>query len=189
MSSGELLTSTKESQPRAGNAPVFVLGSVRSGTTLLYHMLLSSGAFAVYRCESHAINFLEPRFGDLRVRKNRERLMDAWLDSKLFWRSGLDAQAIRSKVLNECHNGGDFLRIVMSEIARKQGVPRWADSTPEHLLYLQRIKQTIPDALIVHIIRDGRDVAASLDKQPWLRPFRWDRHHKLLIGALYWYVM
>src|SRR6516165_2903756 len=43
-------------------APVFVLGSVRSGTTLLYHMLLSSGGFAVYRTESHAINLLEPRF-------------------------------------------------------------------------------------------------------------------------------
>ena len=93
------------------HAPVFVLGSVRSGTTLLYHMLLSSGGFAVYRTESHAINLLEPRFGDLRRLQNRKRLMKAWLDSKLFQVSGLDAAVIEKKVLEECTNGGNFLRV------------------------------------------------------------------------------
>ena len=54
-------------------APVFVLGSVRSGTTLLYHMLLSSGNFVVYRTESNVFNLLEPRFGDLSAKRNRRR--------------------------------------------------------------------------------------------------------------------
>ncbi|PYX91231.1 MAG: hypothetical protein DMG71_20700, partial [Acidobacteria bacterium] len=101
-------------------APVFVLGCGRSGTTLLYHMILSAGDFAVYRTESNAINLLEPRFGDLNVPRNREKLMDAWLDSKLFWESGLNAIQIRDKVLAQCRNGGDFLRIIMEEIARLQ---------------------------------------------------------------------
>src|SRR5438445_5502651 len=58
-------------EPRSrGKAPVFVLGCGRSGTTLLYHMLLSSGNFAIYRTESNVINLLEPRFGDLRDRKS-----------------------------------------------------------------------------------------------------------------------
>ncbi len=149
-------------------------------------MLLSSGGFAVYRAESNAINLLEPRFGDLSVKRNRERLVEAWLNSKLFWRSGLDAEVIKARILLECRNGGDFLCIVMGEIARSQGVERWADCTPEHLLYLARIKETIPDALIVHIIRDGRDVALSLGKQKWIHPFAWDRQHPLLAGALYW---
>jgi hypothetical protein len=149
-------------------------------------MLLSSGGFAVYRSESNAINLLEPRFGDLSVRRNRERLVEAWLSSKLFRRSGLDAEAIKAKILSECRNGGDFLCIVMAEIARSQGVERWADCTPEHLLHLARIKETIPDALIVHIIRDGRDVALSLEKQNWIRPFPWDRQHPLLASGLYW---
>ena len=74
----------------------------------------------------------------------------------------------------------------MEEIARRQGVQRWADCTPEHLLYLDRIKQTIPDALIIHIIRDGRDVALSLEKQAWIRPFAWDRRKTLEVAALYW---
>ena len=166
--------------------PVFVLGSPRSGTTLLYHMILSAGNFAVYRTESNVFNLLVPRFGDLSVRRNRQALMKVWLGSTLFTRSGLEATEIEEKVVEECRNGGEFLRIVMGEIARKQGVERWADCTPEHLLCLSAIKQSIPDALVVHILRDGRDVALSLDKQRWIRPFPWDRKKGVLVAGLYW---
>src|SRR5215471_13033694 len=122
MSSQELIEPVEASPGRRRkNAPVFVIGCGRSGTTLLYHMVLSAGNFAVYRTESNAINLLEPRFGDLSVRKNKEKLMDAWLDSKLFHVSGLDAEAIRKKVIDEVTNGGDFLRTVMEEIASQQG--------------------------------------------------------------------
>jgi hypothetical protein len=166
--------------------PVFVLGSPRSGTTLLYHMILSAGNFAVYRTESNVFNLLVPRFGDLSVRRNRQALMRVWLGSKLFTRSGLEAHEIEEKILGECKSGGDFLRIVMEEIARKQGVERWADCTPDHLLYLKRIKREIPEALVVHILRDGRDVALSLNKQGWIRPFPWDRRKGVLVSGLYW---
>src|SRR5579864_2536447 len=167
--------------------PVFVLGSPRSGTTLLYHMILSAGNFAVYRTESNVFNLLVPRFGDLSSRRNRQELMKVWLGSKLFRCSGLEAGDIEQKVVEgSCKNGGDFLRLVMGEIARKQGVERWADSTPDHLLYLAAIKKEIPDALVVHILRDGRDVALSLDKQRWIRPFPWDRGKTVLVAGLYW---
>ena len=167
-------------------APVFVLGSPRSGTTLLYHMLLSAGGFAIYRSETHAFNVLEAAYGDLSNRHNRKRLMKAWLGSKLFRLSNLDAQEIEARVMADCRNGGDFLRIVMGDITRKQKVDRWADCTPDHSLYVQRIKETIPDALIVHIIRDGRDVALSMDKQGWIRPLPGDRKEHLMVSSLYW---
>ena len=176
---------TNAGTPRSA-APVFAIGCGRSGTTLLYHMILSAGDFAVYRTESNAINLLEPRFGDLSIRRNRERLLKAWLDSKLFTVSGLDAEQISAKVLAECTNGGNFLRIVMEEIARKQGMRRWADCTPEHLLHLPRIKETIPDALIVHIIRDARDVALSTEKQGYIRRLPWDRTPPTMVAGLYW---
>lgn len=167
-------------------APVFVLGCVRSGTTLLYHMLLSAGNFAVYRTESAVLNLLEPRFGDLSVKRNRRRLLDAWIQTRLFTASGLEKESITAKVMSECRNGGDFLRIFMSEIAAQQGVQRWADTTPEHLLYLHRIKETIPDALVIHIIRDGRDVALSTDKQKYIKPLPWDRLPSKMAAGLYW---
>src|SRR5579863_7064177 len=169
-------------------APVFIVGCPRSGTTLLYNMLLSAGGFAVYLAESNVFNLLVPRFGDLSVPANREKLVDAWLQSQLFRASFLDEKQIRAKVLSECRNGGDFLRIIMGEMARVQGVERWADNSPEELLYALAIKKYLPDALFIHMIRDGRDVALSLDARPhaWIRPFAWDREDSLAIAGLCW---
>jgi Sulfotransferase family len=167
-------------------APVFVLGCGRSGTTLLYHMLLSAGNFAVYRVESNAINLLEPRFGNLAIAGNKRRLLKAWYNSRLFTLSGLNKEEIGAKVMGECENGGDFLRIIMSEMCRKQGVERWADTTPEHLLHLHRIKETIPEALVIHIIRDGRDVALSTDKLGYIRRLPWDGKPSKMAAGLYW---
>lgn len=167
------------------NAPVFVLGCPRSGTTLLYDMLISSGQFANYRVESNVFNKVTPPFGNLRSIRNRTRLMDAWLQSDYFERSGLEAEDIRAKVLTECRNAGDFLRIVMESISHNQGVERWAEKTPAHLLHIPQIKETIPDALIIHIIRDGRDVAASMDRMR-CADFWWNTRHRLLVCGLYW---
>ena len=178
--------STQQAIGTRSKAPVFVLGCGRSGTTLLYHMLLSAGNFAVYRVESNVINLLEPRFGDLSDRRNQRHLLEAWYDSRLYTLSGLDKPELEARVAAECKNGGDFLRIIMEEMARKQGVERWADTTPEHLLHLHRIKETIPNALIIHIIRDGRDVALSTEKLGYIRPLPWDRKPVSMVSGLYW---
>jgi len=174
------------SLPPRSKAPVFVVGSPRSGTTLLYHMLLSAGNFAVYRAESQVFHMLEPRFGDLSIEANKRRLLQSWFDSRLFTATGLKAEQIENKIIEKCTNAGDFLRIVMEEMARHQGVERWAECTPDHLLYLSRIKNTIPNALVIHIIRDGRDVALSMEKQGYPRRLPWD-HSKLRMAAgVYW---
>lgn len=167
-------------------APVFVLGCGRSGTKFLYHTLLSAGGFAVYHAESNAFNLLGLRFGTLASRGNRRQLLDAYYASKLFQRTGLAPKDIEARVMRDCRNAGDFLRIVMETIAQKQGAQRWAESTPLHLLYLPLIKKLIPDALVVHIIRDGRDVTASLHRIGWIRPLPWDRSRGFLVPAIFW---
>ncbi len=172
--------------PSRSKAPVFVLGCPRSGTTVLYHMLLSAGDFAIYRAESNVFSVLAPRFGRMRSESDRRELMAHWLKSKLFRVSGLAEQEITDRIVRECRNAGDFLRIFMEAIARKQKVNRWADCTPDHLLHIPEIKREIPNALVIHIIRDGRDVALSYVRQGWSYPLPWDRDEYLSVAGLYW---
>jgi len=167
-------------------APVFVLGSPRSGTTLLYDMLLSSGGFAVYLAESNVFNVLGPRFGNFGSRETRKQVLNAWSNSKLFRATGLSSADIEKRILEDCRNTGDFLRIVMDEMVRAQGMQRWAENSPEGLLHLPAIKQQIPSALILHIIRDGRDVAMSLGKLKYVRPLPWEKRQSLLGAGAYW---
>jgi len=186
MASVTVATTSAQTQfSERSKAPVFVLGCPRSGTTLLYHMLLSTGSFAIYTTESQAFNLLEPRFGSLQFERNRHRLLKEWGDSSLFFCTGLNLVDIE-KATAECPNVGEFLRVVMESMVRAQGVQRWADCTPDHVLALRRIKETIPDALVIHIIRDGRDVALSLAKQRWIRPLPWDQDKSLHCAALFW---
>jgi hypothetical protein len=166
--------------------PVFIVGCPRSGTSFLYHLLLSAGGFAEFHTQMNVYDVLEPIYGDLGVRKNKEAAMREWLQSKAFRVSGLKAEEIETKVLTECHSAGDFLRIIMDEVARKQGVDRWIDSTPTNVPHMLRIQKDFPDALFVHIIRDARDVALSLDKRSWSRPLPWDKQKSLLAAGLYW---
>jgi len=130
---------------------------------------------------------LIPHFGSFDRLENRTKAMAAWVRSKGFSRTGLDAESLMARVRDECRTGGDFIRIVMNEVARTQNVARWAVYDPDALLYLHRIKSDIPDALFVHIIRDGRDVALSLSAMGGFKPFPWNREAKgLLPSALYW---
>jgi len=179
-------TKPRERASNRALAPVFVVGSARSGTTLLYDMLLSAGGFALYLGESNIFNLLAPRFGDLSVRKNRQRMLEVWLGSRLFRVSGLQRDQVEKRLPANCRNAGDFLRIVMDEIARQQNAVRWAGNAPEEILHLQRIKETIPEALIIHVIRDGRDVAVSLSEKRYVRPFPWKERETPEGAALYW---
>lgn len=165
--------------------PVFIVGCPRSGTSYLYHLLLSAGGFAEFHTQMNVFDVLEPIYGDIGVPKNRSKMMDDWLRSKAFGVSGLDAEQIRAAT-QQCSNGSDFLRVVMEEVARKQGVDRWVDSTPTNVPHMLRIKKDFPDAQFIHIIRDPRDIALSLDKKGWSRPLPWDRSRSLLAAGLYW---
>lgn len=166
--------------------PVFIVGCPRSGTSFLYHLLLSAGGFAEFHTQMNVYDVLAPIYGDLGVEKNKRAAMKEWLGSKAFQVSGLDAAEIETKIFNECQRTGDFLRIIMEAVARKQGVDRWIDSTPTNVPHMLCIQRDFPDALFVHIIRDARDVALSLDSRAWSRPLPWDRKNSLLAGGLYW---
>jgi hypothetical protein len=53
---------------------------------------------------------------------------------------------------------------IYEEWARKQNKIRWGDKTPHYVTYIPTLLEIFPSAKIIHIYRDGRDVALS-----WLR--------------------
>jgi len=166
--------------------PVFIVGCPRSGTSFLYHLLLSAGGFAEFHTQMNAYDVLGPIYGPLDSPTNKSRMMADWVQSKAFQVSGLNASEIQTRIMAECGSVRDFLTIVMEEVARKQGVDRWADSTPTNIPHLIRIASDFPDAQFLHIIRDPRDIALSLEKRKWARPLPWDKENALLAAGLYW---
>jgi hypothetical protein len=167
-------------------APVFVVGSARSGTTLLYHMLLSAGNFAVYRAETHAYDVLGPRFNHFRTAKARQEFVAFWLTTRQFVLANINPVEFRDRALSQCACTGDVLGLFMSMVAEASGVPRWSECTPAHLTYMRQIKREIPDALFLHIIRDGRDVALSAAKHGWVRPIPGDNSSPVVLAGLSW---
>lgn len=168
------------------NAPVFVVGCPRSGTTLLYHMLLSAGRFVRYRSETHVFDTLAARCGGMRTASDRRRAADIWLKSDAHRLTTLPSDDVRRLIETKCQNTGDFLRLIMEAMGRRQRMPRWADTTPKHLLHMTEIRSQIPNALFIHVLRDGRDVAASMGQQRWVRPWPPDRKRPALAAAAYW---
>jgi hypothetical protein len=168
------------------NSPVFVIGCHRSGTALLYDSLLSAGGFPLYHQAPYIHTTLLPMCGDPAVRRNRERLLQLWLRSKPFRRTGLRAEDFRSKVMEDCRSGGDFLQITMGELARRAGAQRWIVHDCDNIMHMPTIKREIPNALFVHLVRDGRDAALSMKKQHPIPPRLWPRERALFAWALLW---
>lgn len=46
---------------------------------------------------------------------------------------------------------------------------RFAEKTPRNCFLIPFLHRAFPDAVFLHIVRDGRDAALSLSKQPWLQ--------------------
>ena len=51
--------------------------------------------------------------------------------------------------------------------AALHGKPGWGDKTPHYVAHIDEIKRVFPEARVVNLVRDGRDVALSLLRVPF----------------------
>jgi hypothetical protein len=149
--------------------PFFILGAQRSGTTMLRLMLNRHPEIAVPHESKFILAFFPhlDRYGDLRESPNRERLLEAIENHPAVRAGGLVPD--RAAVL--CHSVGTYAELVdaiMTEKARSMGKKRWGDKTPFYTPDIDSLWRIFPDARIVHLVRDGRDVAVSQRKVEWL---------------------
>src|SRR5258708_5191931 len=51
--------------------------------------------------------------------------------------------------------------------AAQHGKPGWGDKTPYYIGHIDELRRVFPEARIVNLVRDGRDVALSLLRVPF----------------------
>lgn len=60
-----------------------------------------------------------------------------------------------------------FIANVFAEHCRAAGKPFWVNKTPGYLQFIRPLHAVFPNLRFLHIVRDGRDVAASVVTRPW----------------------
>lgn len=148
--------------------PIFVAGSARSGTTLLQSALGAHSRIAappeIYFVTR--ISSLADYYGDLRDDAALARALQATLDFVLLEPLHLDAGELLVEAKAGSRTYGGLLATVMQHIALQWGKQRWSDKTPWQSP--AAAWELAPDAQVVHIVRDPRDVIASSMEAPWI---------------------
>jgi hypothetical protein len=143
---------------------IFLVGAPRSGTTMLQSLLASHPSiisfpetkffqYLLYEQLSQSLpNRLEKFFVD---EIKRPDLLKSWVDGQ----SDLDKAYCFIKILDE--------------LAEEQDKCIWLEKTPEHIYFIDYLENLLPDALFIHILRDGIDVIASMYDASRKSPEAW----------------
>jgi len=106
-------------------------------------------------------------FGDLTDPAGRERLAD-WLLARPKLRDlGLPPEDLRARVLAAPPTLGSALGVLLQGYAERFDKPRWGDKRPAYYRDVAAVLRLFPDAQFVHLVRDGRDCVASLQRMRW----------------------
>lgn len=161
-------------RPAAPHPPMpIIVGSPRSGTTLLRLML-----------DAHPALAIPPETGFLAMPLDGDGAGDpqTWFCQAVTtfpphapgWADfGIDQAAFARAVRDEVRpfNPSDGFRVFYRMYAARFQKTRWGDKTPLYGLHMPALEQLLPEAHFIHIIRDGRGCAASLREQ-WFSPGR-----------------
>jgi Sulfotransferase family len=171
------------------NPYVFFVGCSRSGTTLLRRIGNAHPDLAITR-EQHWL----PRYWELRIGTSPEGfvtgdLLDMLLADRRFANLELPFQRVAELVETPKHYARFVTEVfdLYGEVHSKNLV---GEKTPKYVRHLPTINELWPRARVVHLIRDGRDVALSV--LDWSRAERnvgrfgtWG-DDALTTAALYW---
>ena len=165
--------------------PFFIIGSGRSGNTLLRSILSGNSDISIPP-ESYRIPFAIKKF---HIFNNRDwedivsQVLKEFEDCKEFYTWEIDITDAQKRLENiadskrTLSNIFDELFCTYTE-KHSPGSKIWGDKTPMNTLYLDWIGTVFPRSKFIHIIRDGRDVASSYLKM--------ERYDTILEAANRW---
>lgn len=144
---------------------VFVVGSGRSGSTLLA-ALLSQHPRVNVGPESPYLGWVLHRPWRYLRRGWRSTIEHDLLRSPSFSLSGIDGGALHQLIASSAAPT-DVIARVFQLLALERGADTWIDKTPSNVLRLPLVSRAFPSARFVHLVRDGRAVAESLVRVGW----------------------
>lgn len=149
--------------PTHDKQPFFIFGSPRSGTSLLSRMMDSHPDIVVPN-ESLVFKMFAkrlPMYGDLNDRNNQLELLKDILATRVigYWRPKLGFEQASAAI-----NRPGFAGVVEALICATtdKNVSCWGEKSPGHVFHWNKINQEFPEAKVIHILRDGRDVGSSI---------------------------
>lgn len=152
-----------------GFRPIFIVGVPRSGTTLL-RVILNRHPNIAIADETYFFYYVHARrraFGDLAREANRRRLVKAYLETWRIARLGLEREKLATRLVREGTSYSAFFASLMSAYAESRSKQRPGEKTPQHASNVETLLEWFPGATVVHVVRDPRDVVASLQNVPW----------------------
>ena len=150
----------------APRGPIFVVGSLGSGSTLLRLML-----------DSHDDIAIPQETGFLRLAMANHWVPYWNFGGEWYRRLGLDEAELDARLR-------DFYGGLFAEYAAARGKSRWGDKTPYHVWHVDLALRLFPDAVFVGIVRHPGGVADSLHgrfRYQWRHAIRhWMRTNRRL---------
>lgn len=148
------------------DSPVFIVGMSRSGTTLLSRMLDAHSEIAIFP-ETWLYVVLD-HLGCI------EKFSSPWQTALFFrevWKSlgsyKDSAARVLAKVAAEEAKYVGPTAVVLEKLGQAYATERhariWGEKTPGHALWLREIRDLFPQARILSMVRDPRDVVVSYD--------------------------
>lgn len=178
---------------------IFVVGSFRSGTTLVYNILNSSRDIRI--CwETHFLgHFLTPGFskiirrvGDLEDDANASHAVDfLYSINRGFWRwlrENVDKEFFTQQVLASNRDDRSIFKLLMHVYANDKLVK--GEKTPSHLYYVPTLFDWFPNSKVIHTFRDPRAIFVSELRKKKKPQFSGARHQRLQrVGLLVPYIL
>lgn len=170
------------SRSNGNGSPFFVIGSVRSGTTLVERILNRHSRLFVPP-ETFYFTLLD-RLGLLEGDGSAsdvglQRVVERYKTDRAFGFLGVPQGQEESILLDGAASYCDILQNLMRFLSQRAAKPRWGEKTPNNLRYVPFIRKCFPNARFILVVRDGRAAVMSRLKHP-----NWRRN--LLACARHW---
>ena len=155
-----------------GKEPFFVVGSDRSGTTMLRMMLDAHPGLRMGFESWFLIELMDAL--PLRGQLSGDQVNRAYeiLCGHPRWRRwGVSDEALAACLEDlDDPDLSELVEAVFRQYLGGSGETRWGDKTPAYVSEIKRIHTVFPCAQFIHLIRDARDVCISLRKVRWHGP-------------------